>query len=337
MRGRRVFLTGHTGFKGSWLLLWLRSLGAEVTGYSLAPVERSMYAQLQLDEFCTSVIGDIRDRDRLAASLSDAQPELVFHLAAQSLVLASYEDPLGTVQTNVMGTANLLDAVRTLGRNCTVIVVTSDKCYLDPREPRREDDCLGGHDLYSASKAGAEMIAAAYRRSFDLRLATVRAGNVIGGGDWADNRIVPDCIKALERGDPIAVRNPGFIRPWQHVVEPLSGYLALANRLHEDAAFAGAWNFGPLENDAHTVQDVVEGVVKVWGRGQWVSDQQAQPHETATLRLNIDKARGRLGWSPRWSFDEAIERTVTWYRAAYEGATVQDLRALTLAQIEAHA
>ena len=337
MKGLRVFLTGHTGFKGSWLLMALRRLGAEVTGYALEAAERSMYRQLQLGELCTSITADIRDRDRLAGALSDAQPDVVFHLAAQPLVLASYDDPLGTLQTNVIGTANLLDVLRTMNRPCTVIVVTSDKCYENPTESRREDDCLGGHDLYSASKAAAEIVTAAYRRSFSLRVATVRAGNVIGGGDWADNRIVPDCIRALERNEPIRVRNPRYVRPWQHVVEPLSGYLALASRLMNDAEFAAAWNFGPNEVGTRTVEDVVNGIVNAWGSGQWISDQQDQPHETITLRLNTDKARNLLGWCPRWSFDETIDRTVAWYRAAHEGASAEQLRAITLAQIEAHA
>lgn len=331
VNGRRVFLTGHTGFKGSWLLLWLRKLGAEVTGYSLEAAERSMYRQLNLDHDCTSITGDIRDRDRLAAALSDARPDLVFHLAAQPLVLASYDDPLGTLQTNVIGTANLLDALRRHNRRCVVIVVTSDKCYENRSASHKEDDCLGGHDLYSASKAAAEIVTAAYRRSFNLNVATARAGNVIGGGDWADNRIVPDCIRALERDEPIRVRNPKFIRPWQHVLEPLSGYLALAER-----GMSGAWNFGPADEDARTVEDVVTSVIRHWGRGEWTSDRHEQPHEASTLRLNTDKAQRELGWSPRWPFDQAIERTVAWYKAAHGGASAGQLRALTLQQIEAY-
>ncbi len=332
VNGRRVFLTGHTGFKGSWLLLWLRKLGAEVTGYSLEAPERSMYRQLNLDQDCTSIIADIRDRDRLAAALNDSQPDLVFHLAAQPLVLASYDDPLGTLETNVIGTANLLDAFRTMNRPCTVIVVTSDKCYENQATSHKETDCLGGHDLYSASKAAAEIVTAAYRRSFHLKVATARAGNVIGGGDWADNRIVPDCIRALERKEPIRVRNPKFIRPWQHVLEPLSGYLALAER-----ELSGAWNFGPADEDARTVEDVVNAVIEQWGGGEWTADRHEQPHETKTLRLNTDKAHTELGWSPRWTFDETIEQTVAWYKAAHDGASADELRALTLQQIEAYA
>jgi CDP-glucose 4,6-dehydratase len=336
VKNLRVFLTGHTGFKGSWLLLWLRRLGAHVTGYSLEARERSMYRQLALDEECSSIIADIRDRDRLTAALIEATPDVVFHLAAQPLVLASYADPLGTLETNVLGTANLLEALRTLGRPCTVIVVTSDKCYESRTGSHRETDCLGGHDPYSASKAAAEIVTAAYRRSFKLRLASVRAGNVIGGGDWADDRIVPDCIRALERCQPIRVRNPRFVRPWQHVVEPLSGYLKLATRLMEEPDLASAWNFGPADDEVRTVEDVVNGVIEAWGSGAWTSDSDPHEHETTTLRLNTEKSRQELGWSPRWTFDRAIRETVAWYRAAHDGASVREMRALTIAQIEAH-
>jgi len=335
VKNLRVFLTGHTGFKGSWLLLWLRRLGAHVTGYSLEAAPRSMYRQLELDDECESVIADIRDRDRLTAVLRDARPDLVFHLAAQPLVLASYADPLGTLETNVLGTAHLLEALRVLGRPCTVIVVTSDKCYESRTGSHRETDCLGGHDPYSASKAAAEIVSAAYRRSFGLRVASVRAGNVIGGGDWADDRIVPDSIRALERGQPIRVRKPRFVRPWQHVVEPLSGYLTLATRLMDHAELADAWNFGPAEDELRTVADVVNGVVEAWGCGTWVADSEEYPHETTTLSLNTEKAQRELGWSPHWPFARAIRETVSWYRAAHDGANARELRALTLAQIEA--
>lgn len=334
VNGRRVFLTGHTGFKGSWLLLWLRKLGANVTGYALEAAQRSMYRQLNLDNDCKSVLGDIRNRETLASALSDAQPDLVFHLAAQPLVLASYDDPIGTLQVNVLGTANLIDALRVMKRSCAVIVVTSDKCYENRPESHQETDCLGGHDLYSASKAAAEIVSAAYRRSFGLRIATARAGNVIGGGDWADNRIVPDCIRALEAGEPIRVRNPGFIRPWQHVLEPLSGYLRLAERLLQSDDYAEAWNFGPAEEDARTVKDVVEAVIGNWGNGTWLSEGGDQVAEAKTLRLNAEKAKNRLGWTPRWSFETAIEQTVAWYKAAHDGASAEQIRALTLQQIE---
>lgn len=331
VKGRRVFLTGHTGFKGSWLLLWLKKLGAEVTGYALEAPARSMYRQLDLDSDCTSVIGDICDRAVLQEALFASDPDFVFHLAAQPLVLASYEDPLGTLETNVLGTANVLEAIRRLGRPCMTVIVTTDKCYENRSVPHSETDCLGGHDLYSASKASAEIVTSAYSRSFQMQVATARAGNVIGGGDWADDRIVPDCIRALERGEVIRVRNPEYVRPWQHVLEPLSGYLALAQR-----GVSGSWNFGPDDADVRTVRDLADQVVRNWGNGEWASEAKAQPHEAPVLRLNTDKARRELGWRPRWGFEEAVARTVAWYKVAHEGASREQLRAFTMEQIEAY-
>jgi CDP-glucose 4,6-dehydratase len=345
LHGKRVFVTGHTGFKGSWLLLWLRQLGAHVTGYALPAADPSMYGRLALDESCSSIIGDVRDRAHLANALESARPDVVFHLAAQSLVLASYDDPLGTIQTNIVGTANLLDALRTIGRPCSVVIVTSDKCY----ENRgwvygyRETDGLGGHDVYSMSKAAAELVTASYRRSFfapggEIRVASARAGNVIGGGDWAAGRIVPDCMRALERGEPIRVRNPAFIRPWQHVLEPLAGYLMLASRLVAgDAAACDAWNFAPEHEDARSVSDLVTTIVSEWGTGEWVDDGREQPHEAHTLRLTSDKARALLGWKPRWSFATAVHQTVEWYRTACGGATADVMGALSISQIDAYA
>jgi len=344
IRGRRVLVTGHTGFKGSWLLVWLHRLHCKITGYALAAPDRSMYRQLALDDYCTSVIADVRDRDALAAAIETAAPEVIFHLAAQPLVLASYTDPLGTTETNVIGTANLLDIVRTNGRPCVVVVVTSDKCYENEAGvPLREGDPLGGHDLYSASKAAAELITAAYRRSFfdggkSISVATGRAGNVIGGGDWTEDRIVPDCIRALENGQPIRVRNPDFIRPWQHVIEPLSGYLMLASAmLHGRSDVCEAWNFGPRADDTRTVRDLVEAVVSSWGSGSWNADPRPQFREAKTLCLSIDKAESRLGWKPKWRFEEAVDRTTAWYRASHDGASADDLRALTSSQLDAYA
>lgn len=344
LRGRRVFLTGHTGFKGSWMLLWLARMGAEVTGYSLEAPADSMYAQLELGETCHDIAGDVRDREHLVDALEAARPEIVFHMAAQSLVLASYDDPLGTLQTNIFGTANLLDAIRTTGLPCIVIVVTSDKCY----ENRgwlygyRETDPLGGHDIYSASKAAAELVAASYRRSFfpngdAVRVATVRAGNVIGGGDRADGRIVPDCIRALGRSEPIQVRNPRFVRPWQHVLEPLHGYLMLgAGLLAGRSDLCDAWNFGPQAEDVRTVEELVEAVIGAWGSGRWINESREQPHEAHTLRLCVDKALVLLGWSPRWTFADSVSHTIAWYRASHDGATAAGLRALSFSQIETY-
>lgn len=343
-RGRRVFLTGHTGFKGSWLTLWLRHLGADVTGYALAAPEASMYAELSLDDLCTSHVADIRDGARLTAAIAEAQPDVVLHLAAQPLVLASYDDPLGTIETNVVGTANVLEALRVIGRPCTAIIVTSDKCY----ENRgwvysyRETDPLGGHDVYSTSKAAAELIITSYRRSFFeaggiIRAASARAGNVIGGGDRAADRILPDCIRALSADETIRVRNPRSIRPWQHVLEPLGGYLALAAGMLEGRnELCEAWNFAPRQEDARSVAELVDAVIAAWGSGRWSSDEREQPHEAHTLRISTDKAHARLGWSPRWPFATAVRETVAWYRAAHEGASAEQLRALSLAQIDAY-
>lgn len=338
-RGRRVLVTGHTGFKGSWLTLWLAELGAHVTGYALQAADLSMFRALELEKSCESLQRDVRDVDELTNVIDRTRPDVVFHLAAQSLVLSSYQDPLSTVQTNVLGTANLLEALRRIGRPCVVVIVTSDKCY-ENREwvyAYRENEAMGGHDVYSMSKGAAELVVASYRRSFfsetEIRVASARAGNVIGGGDWAENRIVPDAIRALSRGAVIDVRNPHAIRPWQHVLEPLGGYLLLASRLAEDSAFADAWNFGPFPDDTRTVEELVDRVISAWGSGAWTTQQREQPHEAATLRLAIDKAMARLRWTPRWRFGEAVDRTVAWYKAAHGGATAEQLRELTRSQI----
>jgi CDP-glucose 4,6-dehydratase len=338
-RGRRVFVTGHTGFKGCWLTLWLEELGAQVSGYALAATDPSMFRALELEKSYESLERDVRDVDELTAALDQARPDFIFHLAAQSLVLTSYQDPLATIHTNVLGTANLLEALRRLGRPCVAVIVTSDKCY-ENREwdyAYRENEAMGGHDVYSMSKGAAELVVASYRRSFfvngDIRVASARAGNVIGGGDWAENRIVPDSIRALSRGAAIDVRNPHAIRPWQHVLEPLSGYLRLATRLAEQPELAEAWNFGPFPEDARTVGELAERVIHAWGDGTWTTEPREQPHEAGTLRLAIDKAMVRLQWRPRWRFDDAVDRTVAWYKAAHAGATAEQLRELTRSQI----
>jgi CDP-glucose 4,6-dehydratase len=351
--GRRVLVTGHTGFKGSWLVAWLSALGAEVTGYALAPdTEPSMFALLDLASRCARhVVADVRDKDRLAATARDARPEIVFHLAAQPLVRESYLRPFETLEVNVMGTASLLEAVRASGQGCAVVVVTSDKCY-ENREsgaPLREDDAMGGHDVYSMSKGAAELTVASWRRSFfspartnehGVYLATARAGNVIGGGDWARDRIVPDLVRALSSGEPLRVRNPGSIRPWQHVLEPLGGYLALGARLMgadggDRAAACEAFNFGPHAESARPVRDLADLAVTAWGEGAWIDARDpSAPHEAATLRLAIERAHTRLGWSPRWAFDETVTRTIAWYRAQSIGASRDELRALTRREID---
>ena len=338
-RGRRVLLTGHTGFKGSWLALWLLELGAEVTGLALEPepVEppaTPLFAALGLAERLGARhrIGDIRDPAALAAAVAASEPELVLHLAAQPLVRRSYGDPLGTWATNVQGSLQVLEALRPLQHSCAVVMVTTDKVYANQEWDYgyRESDRLGGHDPYSASKAAAELAIASWRASFcgaaahqtpHLAIATARAGNVIGGGDWAADRIVPDAMRALAAGDPIPLRNPAATRPWQHVLEPLGGYMLLAERLLADARHASAFNFGPALEANRSVRELVEASLQHWP-GSWSdgSDPHAL-HEAGRLHLQIDKAHHQLGWQPRWDFATTLARTVTWYRSVHEGAS----------------
>ncbi len=351
--GKRVLVTGHTGFKGGWLALWLRELGAEVTGYALAPDPMpSLFLAAAVERACRHVVADVRDLARLRAVVSEVRPDFAFHLAAQPLVRRSYEEPVLTVETNVLGTAHLLEAVRQAGRPCAVVVVTSDKCY-ENREwlwGYREDEPMGGHDVYSMSKGVAELVTASWRRSFfpparldrhGIAVASARAGNVVGGGDWAKDRIVPDAIAALAAGRPIPVRNPDGVRPWQHVLEPLGGYLLLGARLAASepaearARFCEAWNFGPRTEDARPVRAVVDAVVAAWGSGRWEDRRDPNaPHEAGLLRLSVEKAQARLGWAPRWRFEETFRRTVEWYRAVHAGASPDALVALCVRQIE---
>jgi len=340
-RGKRVLLTGHTGFKGSWLLLWLLELGAEVWGYALeAEAEPNLFRQLshefladtQLSNRFHNHQADLADKDVLVDLVQRCQPQLVFHLAAQSLVRRSYQDPLGTWATNVQRSLHLLEAVKPLQHRCAVVMVTTDKVY-ENREwlyGYRENDPLGGHDPYSASKAGAELAIASWRSSFcgtaahqtsQLRIATARAGNVIGGGDWAEDRIVPDAIRALAAGAPIAIRNPAATRPWQHVLEPLGGYLLLAQQLlTAPKPPCDAFNFGPPLSSNRPVLELVEAMLSHWP-GRWETAPQAQaPHEAGLLHLQIDKAHHQLGWAPSWDFDTTVARTVDWYRQVHNGA-----------------
>jgi CDP-glucose 4,6-dehydratase len=340
-RGRRVFVTGHTGFKGSWLCLWLQRLGVEVTGYALEPATNpNLFEAASVAQGMRSVIGDIRDAAELRAAMTAAQPEVVIHMAAQALVRESYVNPVETYSVNVVGTAQVLETVRACPAVRAVVSVTTDKCY-ENREWHwgyREIDRLGGHDPYSSSKAGAELVTAAYRSSFyatssrPLALAAARAGNVIGGGDWSRDRLVPDILAAITSGEPVRIRYPDSIRPWQHVIEPLSGYLALAERLSapDGAAYAEAWNFGPADDDARPVRWIVEQMLERWGSGSWTVDAQPKPHEAGYLKLDWSKARTRLAWEPRWSLAEALSATVDWQRAYLRG---DDIRALTMAQI----
>jgi CDP-glucose 4,6-dehydratase len=328
-RGERVLITGDTGFKGSWLSLWLSELGADVTGYALPPdSDEGHFRLLELNERIRHVDGDVRDLDRLAALVAEVKPAFVFHLAAQALVRRSYQDPPGTFSTNVVGSVNLLEAVRREPAVRSLIYVTSDKCYRNKEWlwGYRESDELGGSDPYSASKAAAELAFTSYAESFFARrpgfgAASVRAGNVIGGGDWSDSRIVPDVVRALRAGDPVVLRNPSATRPWQHVLDPLHGYLRLALALIDDPqAHAGAWNFGPDDRSVRTVDDVARLAVETWGGGrvEHRPDPNA-PHEANLLQLSVDKARARLNWHAKYDFTTAVRETLLWYRAVHEG------------------
>lgn len=326
-RAARVFVTGHTGFKGSWLTEWLVTLGATVTGYALdPPTTPNLFDALGLDSRIKHVVADLRDRDRLVAEIQASRPSVIFHLAARALVLRAYAEPRDTFETNVMGTVNVLEAARACPSVRAVVVVTSDKVYQNPETGTlfREDDPLGGRDPYGASKAAAEIVTAAYRESFfgdGAAIASVRAGNVIGGGDWAPDRIIPDSVRALVAGEPIVVRNPDAIRPWQHVLEPLSGYLQLgALLLDQGSRYAGAWNFGPTEDRSdEPVRWVVNRFISEWGSGSWVPYQgnEVPPHEAQRLSLDSGKARDLLGWGPVWDSETAVRRTAAWYRDYY--------------------
>ena len=339
-QGRRVFLTGHTGFKGGWATCLLSRLGAEVHGYALAPETESLFNAARLADDIDHTIADIRDRAALAAALDRAQPSVVIHMAAQALVRRSYAEPVETYATNVMGTVHLLDAVRTCPSVEAVVIVTSDKCYANNGWVwgYRETDTLGGHDPYSNSKACAELVTDAYRQSFfsapgAARVASARAGNVIGGGDWAEDRIVPDAVRAFLQDEPLRVRNPAATRPWQHVLDPLIGYLALAEHLLDGSAdCAEAFNFGPVLTRAVPVAEIVDRLVALWGDGaRWEQDPGSHPHEAAMLTLDSTKATQRLGWQPAIALEPALRLTVDWYRAAANG---RDMRLFTLHQIE---
>lgn len=338
--GKRVFLTGHTGFKGSWISLWLQSLGAEVAGLSLAPpTTPNLFSIANVATGMTSSeIGDIRDYETVHKAIVGFAPDIVIHMAAQPLVRLSYSEPVATYATNVMGTVHVLEAARAAGTVRAIVNVTTDKCYENNEWVwgYREGEPMGGHDPYSNSKGCSELVTSAYRRSFfqhsGQALASARAGNVIGGGDWAADRLIPDILRAFQDGRPVVIRNPHSIRPWQHVLEPLSGYLLLAEKLYTDGqAWAEGWNFGPRDSDAKPVQWIVERMAQQWGsEATWRLDQGAHPHEAHYLKLDISKAGSRLGWQPRWNLEQALERITTWHRAWLSG---QDMRQLCLAQI----
>ena len=340
-RGKRVFLTGHTGFKGSWLALWLQRLGADVTGYALpAPTDPSLFMLANVGSCLRDVRGDTGDLESMQAAVNEARPEIVIHMAAQALVRRSYAEPVENYATNVMGTVNLLEAVRQTGGVRAVLIVTSDKCYENREWPwgYRENDPMGGFDPYSSSKGCAELVTAAYRSSFfsgtETAVASVRAGNVIGGGDWAADRLVPDMMRAAIEGQTTSLRNPDAVRPWQHVLEPLSGYLMLAERLCTDGqAFAEGWNFGPLDADAKPVDWIAGELAALWEDVQWETDGSTQPHEAHYLKLDCSRARTRLGWTPLLPLGQALSWTVDWYRTYARGA---DVRQITGQQIETY-
>jgi CDP-glucose 4,6-dehydratase len=339
-RGRRVLVTGHTGFKGSWLSLWLAQMGAEVTGLSDAvPTNPSLFELARVGELVERVTADVRDGEAVARAVDAARPEVVLHLAAQSLVRASFEDPRGTYEVNVMGTVSVLDAVRRAGGVRAAVNVTSDKCY-ENREwewAYREDESMGGHDPYSSSKGASELVTSAYRRSFfsdpdGTRLASARAGNVIGGGDWGADRLIPDLMRGALSGTPVEIRNPGATRPWQHVLNPLSGYLVLAQALWDDPTAATAWNFGPAQEDARPVGWIVDRIAELWpGELRLTRDEGEHPHEAHYLKVDSSRSRARLGWAPRWDLARALDSIVEWYRALHDGA---DMRAVSLDQLE---
>jgi len=339
-KGKRVFLTGHTGFKGGWLALWLQDMGAEVHGYALKPpTEPNLFTVGRVGEgLSANTIGDIRDITALAGAMKSACPQIVLHMAAQPLVRYSYSEPVETYAVNVMGTVNLLEAVRETPGVRAVVVVTTDKCY-ENREtglPYREEEPLGGYDPYSSSKACVEILASAWRRSYfekdQVAVATARSGNVIGGGDWAVDRLVPDFLRALDKGEILRIRSPEAVRPWQHVLEPLSGYLRLAECLFTGgSACAEGWNFGPAGEDARSVRWIVERLVAASPGAEWECEKNQQPHEAGYLKLDISKACSRLGWCPRWRLETALEKTLEWHDAWRKG---MDMKAFSLGQIE---
>ena len=340
-QNKKVLITGHTGFKGSWLALWLSQMGANVTGYSLQPpTDPNHFKLLNLD--LNSIIGDIRDTDKLKQVFKEQQPEIVFHLAAQAIVRLSYKDPLETFSSNVLGTANVLEAARTCDSVRAIVIVTSDKCYDNKEWPwgYRENDALGGYDPYSASKGCAEIITSCWQNSFfnlkdygnthQTLLASTRAGNVIGGGDWAQDRLIPDIMRAVSLNEKVKIRNPHATRPWQHVLEPLSGYLLLGQKLLEGRKeFAEAWNFGPFDEGNVSVGEIVHLVKGIWPKIDYEIQQNPdQPHEAGLLRLDCSKARTKLRWIPVWTGNATIEKTTLWYKAFYESSEILSLEQL---------
>jgi len=338
-QGKRVFLTGHTGFKGSWLSLWLTSLGATVKGYALSPPTiPSLFNEAKIDSIIDSQIGDIRDQDTLHNSMTIFNPDVLIHMAAQPLVRHSYNAPIETYEVNVIGTAKVLEVARSCINLKAIVNITTDKCYENDGRSQgyKESDPMGGYDPYSSSKGCAELVASAYRRSFlqdqGIGVASVRVGNVIGGGDWANDRLIPDILRSFEKNEPVVIRNPKATRPWQHVLEPLSGYLILAQKLYEDQKkYAEGWNFGPNEQDVKPVDWILDKMISKWPNSSWELDQNSNPHEAGFLKLDITKAESKLGWQPVWELSHTLEKIIGWHRAWLDK---EDMQAICLAEIE---
>ena len=338
-KGKRIFLTGHTGFKGSWLSLWLSSLGADVKGYALnPPTSPSLFNEAKIDSIIGSQIADIRDQKTLYRSMTTFDPDIVIHMAAQPLVRYSYNEPIETYEVNVIGTAKVLEVARSCSNLKVVVNITTDKCYEndDRSEGYRENDPMGGYDPYSSSKGCAELVTSAYRRSFlqkqGIGLSSVRAGNVIGGGDWADDRLIPDILRSFERNESVVIRNPKATRPWQHVLEPLSGYLTLVQKMYNNPKkYAEGWNFGPNEKDVKQVDWILNRMISGWPNSSWELDKESNPHEAGFLKLDIEKAKSKLGWMPVWELSYTLEKIISWHKA---WLNKEDMQAVCLAEIE---
>ena len=340
-QGKRVFLTGHTGFKGSWLSLWLHSLGAIVKGYALnPPTSPSLFIEARVDSIIDSQIGDIRDQDTLYESMTTFNPDILIHMAAQPLVRYSYKAPIETYEVNVIGTAKVLEVARSCVHLKAIVNITTDKCYENDgrSEGYKEDDKMGGYDPYSSSKGCAEIVASAYRRSFlqdqGIGLSSVRAGNVIGGGDWANDRLIPDILRSFEKNEPVIIRNPKATRPWQHVLEPLSGYLVLAQKMYRDQnKYAEGWNFGPNEQDVKSVDWILNKMIAKWPNSSWELDSSSNPHEANFLQLDISKAESKLGWKPIWELSHTLEKIIDWHQA---WINKEDMQTVCLSEIKAY-
>jgi len=340
-RGKRVFVTGHTGFKGSWLSLWLFSLGAEVKGYALnPPTAPSLFNEAKVSSIIDSQIGDIRDQDTLHESMTEFNPDILIHMAAQPLVRYSYDEPIETYEVNVIGTAKVLEVARSCPNVKSIVNITTDKCYENDgrSEGYKEEDAMGGYDPYSSSKGCAELVTSSYRRSFlqeqGVGLASVRAGNVIGGGDWADDRLIPDILRSFEKNEPVVIRNPKATRPWQHVLEPLSGYLILAQKMyHDQNKYAEGWNFGPNEQDVKSVDWILNKMIAKWPNSSWELDSSSNPHEANFLQLDISKAESKLGWKPIWELSYTLEKIIDWHQA---WLNKEGMQAVCLSEIKAY-